>query len=34
MLSAVMIALCAVGIVFFAMCIFGFLGDERRRRNM
>jgi hypothetical protein len=33
MLSAVMIALCAVGVVFFVICISGFLGDERRRRN-
>jgi uncharacterized membrane protein len=33
MLSAVMMILCAVGIVFFVICIFGFLGDVKRRRN-
>ena len=33
MLSAVMITLCAVGVVFFVICIFGFLGDGKRRRN-
>jgi hypothetical protein len=33
MLSAVMMALCAVGVVFFVICIFGFLGDVKRRRK-
>jgi hypothetical protein len=33
MLSAVMITLCAVGVVFFVICIFGFLGDRKRRRS-
>ena len=33
MLSVVMITLCVVGVVFFVICIFGFLGDGNRRRN-
>jgi len=32
MLSAVMITLCGVGVVFFVICIFGFLRDGKQRR--
>jgi hypothetical protein len=33
MLSAVMIILCAVGVVFFVICIFGLVGDLRRQKH-
>ena len=33
MLDAVMIALCAIAVVFFVICIFGLLGDLRRQKH-
>ena len=33
MLSAVLITLCAVGVVFFVICIFGLLRDGKRQRK-
>jgi len=33
LLDALMIGICAIGVVFFTICIIGFLGDLKRAKK-